>query len=330
MKAARLASIFALSAGCGTSVSSGPGSVPESGAEDGGEVTDSSPFAAGDAAAIQRLDAYIEQGTVAVNLVTLSCTGDCATVQAVGLGGDPPYTYVWENGSTSAVRRVCPTADTDYSVKVTDTGGAGEIPRPPQTASASVTADVLACPDGGLRDAASPVLSTDGCVGGFVNPSFEGIPRTNVGAAWDVAGWTECPSGANEVYLANQSLGPSYPAPVAGQTYGVIQVDDIKVTVVGFSQQFCAPPAAGTSFRFDAMVLMPDPPGSVGLWVVSGPAACDLSGTQLVDTNLTTSWKTYCFTFDKATPAITFTSAQNTVATALVLIDNIVPVSSCP
>jgi hypothetical protein len=98
MKAARLASIFALSAGCGTSLSSGPGSV-ESGAKDGGEVTDSSPFAAGDAAAIRQLDAYIEQDTVAVNVVTLSCTGDCATVQAVGLGGDPPYTYVWENGS---------------------------------------------------------------------------------------------------------------------------------------------------------------------------------------------------------------------------------------
>jgi hypothetical protein len=101
------------------------------------------------------LDAYIAQGKVAVKLITLSCAGSCATVQAVGTGGSPPYSYIWENGTTNPVRQICPTADTGYSVSVTDTGESGELSRPSQTAKASVTADVLDCPDAGAVDAGS-------------------------------------------------------------------------------------------------------------------------------------------------------------------------------
>jgi hypothetical protein len=93
------------------------------------------------------LDAYIERNHVGVKLFTLSCAGDCATVEAVGTGGYPPYTFAWDNGATSPTREVCPTSSTDYSVKVTDTGNVGEISRPPETANASVTAAVLSCAD---------------------------------------------------------------------------------------------------------------------------------------------------------------------------------------
>lgn len=190
MKPAVVALLIALSADCGTSANSGYSL--DAGGDESGNIT----FATGDAAGAQGLDAgldaYIEQGQVAVRLITLSCAGDCATVQAVGTGGDPPYTYAWENGSTNPVRQVCPASDTAYSVKVTDTGGSGENLRPPQTAGASVTADVLACPDGGPGDAAPAVLSTDACVGGFVNPSIEGTPQTASEGAWDASGWTQC------------------------------------------------------------------------------------------------------------------------------------------
>jgi hypothetical protein len=99
------------------------------------------------------LDAYIEQGTIHVTFVAVSCSGGCASVEAVGTGGYPPYTYLWENGSTSALRTICPTASASYSVKVTDTGTSGELARPPATVQVPLSAGVMVCPDGGSADA---------------------------------------------------------------------------------------------------------------------------------------------------------------------------------
>src|ERR1700722_6702282 len=127
-------SLVALTAACGTA--GGPGDPALFGEDDAG--TGNVPFTVGDAAGAQGLDAYIfeqgQVGQVGVKVFALSCSGACATVQAVGTGGHPPYAYAWEDGSTNPVRRVCPTADTGYSVKVTDSGEAGENPMPPQTA----------------------------------------------------------------------------------------------------------------------------------------------------------------------------------------------------
>jgi hypothetical protein len=142
--------------------------------------------------------------------------------------------------------------------------------------------------------------------------------------------------GPYPTYLANQSsstLGQTFPAPSAGQTYAVIQIKGAQAggLYLGFGQQLCAPAAAGTSFRFDAMVLDPSPPGTeVGLEVYGGEAVCEEALT-LLSAPLTTSWTTYCVTLGQETPAITFNSAVNDPgATALILVDNIVPVSSCP
>jgi hypothetical protein len=157
-RAFALSSIVVLTAGCGSSV--GTAYSLDVGADDAGNVT----LVTGDAGASQALDAYIEQGQVAVKLITLSCAGDCATVRAVGTGGFPPYSFAWEDGSTNPVREVCPTADTNYAVKVTDTGETGEVPRPSQTARASVTADVLACPDAGGADAGAADSGVSRCV----------------------------------------------------------------------------------------------------------------------------------------------------------------------
>jgi hypothetical protein len=107
-------------------------------------VTDASPSAA--------LDAYIQQGGMTVSFVTLSCSEGCATVEAVATGGNAPYSYTWEDGSANPTRQVCPTATTNYSVTVTDTGTSGEFARTAETARASLTAKVIACPDGGAMD----------------------------------------------------------------------------------------------------------------------------------------------------------------------------------
>src|ERR1700722_9869894 len=123
------ASFVVLIAACGTSAHH---SQDSQGSLDGGDDAGSFTSPVGDAGAQGGLDAYIAQGKVAVKLVTLRCSGDCATVQAVGTGGSPPYSYQWEDGSTNPVRQLCPKATTAYAVNVTDAGEAGEIPGPPQ------------------------------------------------------------------------------------------------------------------------------------------------------------------------------------------------------
>jgi hypothetical protein len=136
--------------GCGSNGS--PASLGEVGTYDpdaGGS------FLRDDASNSAGLDAYIEQNHVAVRLITLSCSGQCATVEAVATGGTPPYSFRWDDGSTNPVRLVCPNSSTNYHVQVTDTATTGELARPAETGQASLTADVLACPDGGRADAAA-------------------------------------------------------------------------------------------------------------------------------------------------------------------------------
>jgi hypothetical protein len=100
-----------------------------------------------DASAGPALEAHIEQNHIAIQVVTVSCAGPCADVVAVATGGHAPYTFTWEDGSTSTARHVCPSADTSYTVKVTDTATTGELGRAAQTVQVPLTANVIACPD---------------------------------------------------------------------------------------------------------------------------------------------------------------------------------------
>jgi hypothetical protein len=113
-------------------------------------------FTGGDAGDPDALAAQIEQNHFAVTFVTLGCSGACATVQAVASGGNPPYRFAWDDGSSDATLTACPTATKTYAVTVTDTAITGEIGRASETAHASLTADVVACPDGGSVDASGP------------------------------------------------------------------------------------------------------------------------------------------------------------------------------
>jgi hypothetical protein len=77
----------ALQAGCGSNGNSGfRGNV--------GTYEPDASFSSGrgDASGPGALDAYIEQGRVQVKFITVSCSGACATVEAVGTGGQPSRT----------------------------------------------------------------------------------------------------------------------------------------------------------------------------------------------------------------------------------------------
>ena len=138
----------AIALGCGSS----GGSSLDVGSDDGGQ---SFVMGSGDAAGPGAFDAHIEENQVTVTFVTLGCTGDCATVQAVGTGGYPPYSFKWDDGSTSATRKVCPTSSTSYNVRVTDTGTSGELARSAETVQVPLAANVISCPDGGISDASA-------------------------------------------------------------------------------------------------------------------------------------------------------------------------------
>lgn len=106
----------------------------------------------GEAGASANLAAHIEQNRITVTFVTLSCADRCADVVAVASGGHAPYTYSWADGPMGAARHVCPSSTTSYAVTVTDTGTTGELGRPAQTVRVPLTANVIACPDGGAGD----------------------------------------------------------------------------------------------------------------------------------------------------------------------------------
>jgi hypothetical protein len=176
----------ALSAGCGSGGSSGvAGEVgtypPESGLFGG----------PGDAGGLGALDAHIEENRIAVTFVTLSCTEGCATVNAVGTGGYPPYTFKWDDGSTNATRQVCPTASTNYDVKVTDTGRSGELARSAESVDVPLSAKVIACPDSGAKAA----------VDGSIDPTVYWANWTSItsGTPGSAAGTLSPPQGDIEI-----------------------------------------------------------------------------------------------------------------------------------
>jgi hypothetical protein len=134
--------VFAWQSGCGSSGSRG--TLGEGGTYD---ADASGAFAGDDASAPGALGAHIEDNHVSVTFITLTCAGDCADVQAVATGGHAPYTFAWDDGSTNPARHVCPTSSTSYHVKVTDTARTGELAQAADTAQATLTANLLACPD---------------------------------------------------------------------------------------------------------------------------------------------------------------------------------------
>jgi hypothetical protein len=105
-----------------------------------------------------------------IEIVTLSCAGECADIEAVARGGNPPYMFAWEDGSTSSQRHVCLTASKVLSVSAVDTAiRVAEFGHDAQTATARVNANVLTCnksgapcdkraPDAGAANSFDPVV----------------------------------------------------------------------------------------------------------------------------------------------------------------------------
>jgi hypothetical protein len=323
--------------GCGSSGNTGSaGSVGVDGPDAG--IT----LSGRDAGASGGLGAYVEQGQVQVMRITVSCPGDCATVEAVGTGGNPPYTFSWDDGSTAATRKLCPTSTTSYSVQVTDTAAGGELGRPAETAQAGLTAVVLSsCPDGGVpeggaSDSGVPDVGTQDGSGALcvANPSFEGMAEAQ---GVDATPWTNCTAtGVDTAIIDPTSPGllQTFPAPSDGSTYLALSASYGPGT--GFSgivfEPLCATMRAGRSYSLKVDLANSNGVGltPTSLQILGGTTSCDMEETLWTSPVAGTTWTTYCATLTPTNDWSYLTLELAATASAELFIDHIVPVASCP
>jgi hypothetical protein len=206
----------------------------------GGDDAGGGSFASGEDGPPDAFVAQIEQNKMAIRFVTLSCAEGCATVEAVASGGRAPYHFAWNDGTSNPTRTVCPTSTTSYAVTVTDTGMGGELGSASETARASVTASVIACPDGGTAPDASgpaappvywatwdaPVNGSPGSAEGLLSPpggdvhvAFAG----EVGSGSAATGGTT-PSGVGNVTFLPATTYESATVPNAPPSTGMITI----------------------------------------------------------------------------------------------------------
>ncbi len=239
-------------------------------------------FLGDDAGSTGTFDAHIEENHITVTIVTLTCAGDCASVEAVATGGHPPYTFAWDDGSTSASRMVCPTSSTRYAVKVTDTGSSGELTRPAQTVQVPLTADVLACPDGGSAPGPCDRL-TDSTTASGANPS----------GAWSY-GWSQSLGATftrhTEFIMSPQSNQATYPG-IDAWTSGV---EGIELNPATYVNPTAKAVAVGTtvSAQPGQVFLHPGPVGqySIARWTAPRSGTYEVRATfEGIDTTPTTT-----------------------------------------
>jgi hypothetical protein len=200
----------------------------------------------GGTTAASSLDAHIEENHVAVSIVVLACAGDCADIEAVATGGTAPYSYTWDDGSTSAARHVCAISSTRYSVAVTDAGRSGELGRASQTAQSSVAANVMSCPDsggGGRGDSGGPDATNAVVVANVTVPATTDI--------W-LAGQ---PTGTSLAYPPGQDVAP---------TNSPVEVPVVAGSILEFS--------ATGSTTHEGFCYAPSPDGGCIPTVNVGPA----------------------------------------------------------
>jgi hypothetical protein len=317
-----------LAAGCGSHGNGGLlGEVGTYGADAGS-------FEPGDAGVTGPLDAHVEHDGVAVTFLTLSCSGDCAEVVAVATGGNPPYSFAWEDGSTSAQRRVCPSSTTKYRVTATDTGTTGEIARPAATAAASLTAEVLACPDAGSGGA---------CLS---NPSFEGTPSFTAMTNFGAPPWVSCvyqgttlnTSGAvvlNPSVIPDAGLAPGFTplVPTDGNTYASLQGGGITATLGNVSEPLCAPMHAGSTYALEldmASQLADSFSAYAALQIWGSTSSCAQSELLWTSPVGGPGWKTYCATLAPTHETTYITLVPTSSADYWVDVDHLVPEAACP
>ena len=294
------------------------------------------------------LGAKIAMGEVTVDVIRLQCDAGCAEVSAIARGGNPPYEFVWDDGTKGAMRKLCPDTPGKRSVKVTDTEVASlEFSYSAQTVSADVTTQVSECRQLCLE-----------------NPSFEGKPAINVPGtnAFDGGPWINCnlfsPDILNETVLSADAFNVNMERAIKaseGSTYLVMYDNSFAANTPPSAYQFecvsqklCQPLQAGEQYNFTVDLAFDNGP-----WFYSGNGQGKLEvwgGTDLgaateqlwVSPMVGKTWQRYCVTFTPKQDLsyLTLKPSHYELTTTLndegiaitatgVFVDNIVPVQSC-
>ena len=75
------------------------------------------------------------------------CSGNCTPLFALANGGQPPYSYVWENLGIGMNQTVCPEVTTEYNVTVFDNNGCSATASQTVSASPNLSVSVALNPD---------------------------------------------------------------------------------------------------------------------------------------------------------------------------------------
>ena len=153
-----------------------------------------------------------------VEVHTLSCDGECANIEALVRGGNPPFEYQWNQTTLMGAgpHRVCPSSGTDYAVTVIDTSvRSGEIlVRDSLSATGDVRIDVRSCPDG-----------SDGGSSGDGGPTCVDVSWSNaVYCGYDPAGATHTWSIRLPQSLAS---GSDYSLLIASDGFFTAESDEV-------------------------------------------------------------------------------------------------------
>lgn len=254
----------------------------------------------------------------------LPCGGGCADVTAVASGGKEPYSFVWEDGSTSAERRLCPGASTTYEVIATDAGvTGGEFRRDPLQARATVRAELQRCiPDGGPPPAQKLCLS---------NPSFEGTAVITEFGGFTAPPWSICdPPGSPDIRSATQGWSVPGPEPAEGASYlNLLWWRELWIETV--AEPLCEPMMAGKTYSFEVDVAWQGwiegvTNGQVEFW--ASHALCGEDQLLWKSPVADSAWKRHCVTFT-AEEAYGFIQLRPATLRTGVIVDNIVPVEKC-
>jgi hypothetical protein len=242
------------------------------------------------------LDADIQNREgVTLDLVTVACAGDCFEVVAVARGGYPPYTYVWEDGSTNAERKLCPDASRAFVVKATDRGyESDEFKRAAETATASVNAQVLSCPDAAVPDAAMPQPEDAGTPDAGSDPEWRAlfIPNGSFDNATGGAPWRYCfPSNPGVSLDITDGSDLGQPQPVDGMYFLRMAPEPGQPLVI--SVPLCEAVATGTSYYWTQSWALGVGSGPIALSFHLSNRECGLDGL-LSELNVTESWTRVC------------------------------------
>jgi hypothetical protein len=270
-----------------------------------------------------------QDGDLALEL-RFVCDSDCAEVEAVATGGNPEYTITWEDGTKSAMRRLC-AADGGQDVTVTDTPiDSNEFSYPGASVTATVTAAQLECTDREPDAGEPPTTPPTGefCV---KNPSLEG--GTFPGMPPD---WTSC--------LNTPDIGPVGLGIPASDGTGYLggAASGSELARETFEATLCQPFKGGQTASFQVDLSMSTAWGNPGLGAIEiwgASTSCQNDEMLWASPKLENldMWMTFCVTINPTNdisflmmaPAVAGNDPASAGQGGYVILDNIRPVEAC-